>query len=283
MLLAQLTDTHVIDPNRPGAGDDMLADNNARLAAAVARLNAETVRPEAVLATGDMTDTGSVAEMELLAELLAPLDAPILALPGNHDRRETFRDRFDMPWATDDSHLSWTVDVGPLHIVGLDTLLPGSHGGLFDPERQRWLADALEESGDRPTVIAMHHPPFLSGVHWMDTMALDGLDVFAEIVGRRSNVVRILCGHLHRPLTATVAGVTTTVAPSTIHHIELDLAPDAPVAVIDDPAGYHLHHIGMAEPAPAGNAAAADQVRSWVTHIRYIDGDRQPVRPSWST
>ncbi len=277
MLLAQLTDTHVIDPGDPKAAADMLVDNNDRLAKAVARLNAETVKPEVILATGDLTDNGSPAEMDLLMELLAPLDAPVLALPGNHDRRETFRDAFDMPWATTDSHLSWVTDVGGLRIIGLDTLLPGSHGGLFDEERQRWLTDVLHDSGDRPTVIAMHHPPFLSGVQWMDTMRLKGLELFAEIVARRSNVVRVLCGHLHRPLTTSVAGVTTTVGLSTIHHIELDLSPEARVEIIQDPPGYQLHNVGFEQ------GDGVDTVSSWVTHIRYIDTGYQPMAPEWST
>jgi 3',5'-cyclic AMP phosphodiesterase CpdA len=272
VLLAQLTDTHVVDPavDHP----DMLADNNRRLALAVERLNAETVQPEAVIATGDLTDTGSGIEIDLLVGLLAELRAPVLALPGNHDDRSTFRAAFDMPWATTDSHLSWAVDVGPLRVVGLDTLKPGTHGGLFDPERREWLADSLEAAGDRPVVIAMHHPPFLSGIHWMDTMHLEGMADFAEVVTTAqqggTTVLRILCGHLHRPLTATVAGVTTTVAPSTIHHVELDLHPEARTEVILDPAGYHLHHLQDTEP------------NTWVSHIRYIDTGQLPVGPSWA-
>lgn len=265
MLLAQLTDTHIVDPDHPA---EMLADNNARLAVAVERLNAETVQPDVVLLTGDMTDNGSPNEMRILLELLAPLRAPILALPGNHDERATFRAAFDMPWATTDGHLSWVSNVGDLHIIGLDTLMPGSHAGLFDPERQRWLTEALDASGGRPTVIAMHHPPFLSGMPWMDTMKLSGMETFAEIVSRHSNVTRILCGHLHRPIVTMVGGVTTTVGPSTIHHIELDLDPEAEAAIIDDPVGYHLHN------------RAED---GWVSHLRYIDTGRGPVVPSWSS
>lgn len=265
MLLAQLTDTHIVDPD---GGSEAVVDNNGRLAQAVARLNAETVQPEVILATGDLTDNGTPLEMDLLAELLGPLRAPVLALPGNHDLRETFRSAFDMPWATDDSHLSWAVDVGELHIIGLDTLRPGSHGGLFDDERRRWLIDALDASGNRPTVIAMHHPPFLSGIHWMDRMGLEGMETFAEIVGRRTNVARVLCGHLHRPLISTIGGVTATVAPSTIHHVELNLDPTAPIEVIKDPAGYQLHNIVDG---------------AWVSHIRYIDTGSEPIRPRWST
>jgi 3',5'-cyclic AMP phosphodiesterase CpdA len=269
VLLAQLTDTHVVDPG--GATDELLVDNNRRLELAVERLNAETVRPDVVVATGDLTDHGTTVEAKLLAELLTPLEMPLLALPGNHDARETFRAAFDQPWASD-RHLSWAVDVGraddAVHIIGLDTLQPGSHVGMFDDERRDWLTAALDASSDRTTMIAMHHPPFLTGIRWMDRTALRGMDEFVATVAGRPNVARILCGHIHRPIVTTVAGVTTSVGPSPIHHVELDLEPDAPIELIEDPGAYQLHH------HHGGN---------WVSHIRYVAPANPPVRPAWST
>ncbi|MEM7276391.1 MAG: metallophosphoesterase [Actinomycetota bacterium] len=264
MLLAQLTDTHVLDPASP---TERFVDNNARLAAAVAALNAENVRPDVVIATGDLTDNGSEIEMKLVAELLEPLEIPLLPLPGNHDTRETFRATFDMPWATDDGHLGWTVEVGDVTIVGVDTLLPGSHGGRFDEDRAIWLDGVLSDTADRSVVVGMHHPPFESGIHWMDEMALEGRDRFAEVIAGHDHVVRILCGHIHRPLVATIGGVTTTVCLSTVQHVQLNLEPAAPVELIRDPVGYQLHHFD-------GN--------NWVTHNRYIETGEGPIRPTWA-
>jgi 3',5'-cyclic AMP phosphodiesterase CpdA len=264
VLLAQLTDTHVLDPD--GETDNHLLDNNRRLALAVERLNRESVQPRAIVATGDMIDHGTEVEMGLLMDLLAPLDAPVLAVPGNHDDRGLFREAFDLPWASADN-LSWSVDVDDVRIIGLDTIIPGSHGGLLDAARLAWLGDALDESADRRTLIAMHHPPFLCGIGWMDTMALKGWQAFTEVVAGRPNIERILCGHLHRPMVTTTAGVTTTVGPSTAQHIELDLAEGAPVGVITDPGGYHLHQYRDGH---------------WVSHIRYVDTGAEPVRPSWA-
>ena len=264
MLLAQLTDTHILEP---GSNDDHLLDNHERLAAAVTRLGQETVQPRAVLATGDLTDHGTEAEMAMLMELLAPIEAPVLAVPGNHDVRETFRAAFDLPWASEDN-LSWSVDVDDLRIIGLDTIVPGSHAGLFDHERRQWLTASLDDAADRRVLIAMHHAPFLSGIGWMDRTALEGREAFAGVVAGRANVERIVCGHLHRPQVATVGGVTTSVGISTAQHIELDLAEGAPVGVICDPGGYHLHHHNQG---------------TWVSHIRYIETGAEVVRPSWST
>ncbi|MDH3293554.1 MAG: metallophosphoesterase, partial [Acidimicrobiia bacterium] len=118
-LLAQLTDTHIIGSRHEG---ELYVDNNDRLRLAVERIMAETVLPDAVLITGDLTDLGTDEEMELILGLLEPLTMPVLALPGNHDRRPTFRQWFDMPWV-EAEHLSWVIPFPDFLLVGLDTLV----------------------------------------------------------------------------------------------------------------------------------------------------------------
>ena len=174
-----------------------------------------------------------------------------------------------MPWTTRGDHLSWCTTVettsGLIRIVGLDTLVPGTHGGAFDAERADWLRQTLATEPDTSTLIAMHHPPFASGIEWMDEMSLVGADRFAQVIADAGNVERIFCGHLHRPMTTTIGGVTTTVGLSTVHHIELNFEPNAPVQVIRDPVGYQLHRFDGT---------------NWVTHNRHIDTGEQPFVPS---
>lgn len=268
MLLAQLTDTHIVGPANTV---ELYVDNNHRLTQAVNRLNAETVQPDAVLVTGDLTENGSAEEMELIAAELARLQAPVLAIPGNHDRRETFQDAFPVPAVDDASndHLSWVTELSKGHsslrIVGLDTVIPGEHGGAFDSVRADWLGRVLDEKPDQPTVIAMHHPPFASGIGWMDAYGFIGADKFAEVVSGRENVQRVFCGHLHRAITATVGGVTATVGLSTVAHIELNLAPNAPMEIVRDAPGYQLHNFDGAH---------------WVSHNRHFATGEEPFAPS---
>jgi Icc protein len=265
MLLAQLTDTHVLDP---ASDEPRYVDNNARLTLAVDSLNGESPAPEVVLATGDLTNDGRPGELAELVRQLARLTVPVLVLPGNHDDRASLRAAFDQPWAAAD-HLSWVADVGGVRIVGLDTQLPGEMGGLFDPEREAWLAETLAETraSGQATLIAMHHPPFASGLAWMDTGMLARADVFTRVVGANPQVGRILCGHLHRPVQTTVAGVATSVGLSTVHHVALDLDPGAGITMIRDPAGYQLHRY---------------QQGQWVSHTRYIDTGEAAFTPSWA-
>jgi len=124
VLVAQLTDTHVVaDPSL----HELYIDNNERLRTAAHSLNNESPKPDLVLLTGDLTNTGVNDEYEVLAELLADLTIPTLAIPGNHDTRDGVRAQFpDLDWA-DGDHASCVVDTdgpdGAIRFIGLDSTL----------------------------------------------------------------------------------------------------------------------------------------------------------------
>ncbi len=262
--LAQLSDMHVV---AEGTDEVLYVDNNGRAAAAVAAIVDESPAMDAVLATGDLTQWGSDAEYDQLAEVIAPLDVPILPIPGNHDTRAGLRRCFpEHPWPSGDGHLSWVVEVEGVRIIGLDTTIPGEPGALFDPGREEWLRTALSNPHAGPTLLAMHHPPFATGIDWMDAAGFVGLDRFVSVVAD-VHVDRIICGHMHRPMSSMVAGVPAEVGISTAVHVALDLAPDGPLQVIRDPAGYRIWRID-------GNAIVA--------HTRYVDTGETPFTPAWS-
>ncbi len=267
MLVAQLTDTHVVaDPSL----HELYVDNNERLRAAVASLNGEDPRPDLVLLTGDLTNTGSDDEYEVLAELIGTLELPVLAVPGNHDTRDGIRRIFPhLSWA-DADHASCVtdLDVGndSMRFIGLDSTLPGLPGAEFDAERERWLVDAIDGAPGR-VALALHHPPFATGIQWMDSNGFIGLDRLEHVL-REHPVERILSGHIHRSMTATVAGIPAVTCPSTIHHVDLDLATDAPVSLIVDPPAYALHLITES---------------GWVSHQRFFNTGAARIRPLWAS
>ncbi len=263
VLIAQLTDTHVVAEN---TDTELYVDNNERMAQAVAMLNAEAPSPAAVVMTGDLVNDARADEYGALAELLAPLEIPVLPLPGNHDDRALLRSTFaDFEWS-DTEHLSWVRFVDGVRVIGLDSTRPGSHGGQFDDERAEWLAAALAVPHHGATLLAMHHPPFVTGIEWMDRAGFLGLDVLRELVAK-SPIDRVVCGHMHRPIVGSVGGVPALVAMSTVQHVALDLAPGATVSLVRDPVGYQLHRVDGTDV---------------VTHSRYIDTGQQPFVPDWA-
>lgn len=239
MLLAQITDTHI---RRPGELAYGAVDTAACLERAVAALCALDPAPDATVVTGDLVDLGNEEEYAHLRALLAPLPMPVFVIPGNHDAREPLRQAFAaegyLPRA---GFLHYTVEDYPLRLIALDTHIPGAVGGELCRERLSWLDRALAAAPERPTVVLMHHPPFVTGIGHMDRIGLDGVPGFIEIIARHAQVERILCGHLHRAIDRRLAGTVAGTAPSTAHQVALDLAPEAPLAFTFEPPGYQLH------------------------------------------
>lgn len=241
MLLAQISDLHIKPPGRLAYGK---VDTAAFLRATVASLLQQDPKPDAVLATGDLVDGGQADEYAHLQEILAPLGLPCYVVAGNHDERHGLRTAFDGPGYEylhqTGEFLQYAADLGALRLLVLDTVVPGEGRGQLCERRLRWLDDRLNEDR-RPTLVAMHHPPFASGIDYMDHFGLENAAAFEAVVSRHPHVERILCGHLHRSIQCRVGGTVASVCPSTAHQLALDLRPGAPGAFAMEPPGYQLH------------------------------------------
>lgn len=263
MLLAQISDLHI---KRPGALAYRRVDTAAHLERCVARLNALEPKPDAVVITGDLVDLGSVAEYTLLKTLLAPLTMPIYLLVGNHDDRAALRQVFDdHPYLHDSPEfVHYAVDIGPLRLIALDSQLPQQSSGHLCDARLAWLDRQLEQAQDKSVMLALHHPPFVSGIGHMDRQRLDPESAgrLAAIVSRYPNVERVVCGHVHRPIFTRFAGTIASAVPAPAHQVALDLRSDAPSAFRLEPPAFALHQY-----APETGV---------VTHHAYVDEGEGP-------
>ncbi|WP_287495836.1 phosphodiesterase [Pandoraea sp. CB10b_02] len=245
MLLCQITDLHVTRPNTLACAR---VDTARALRQAIAAIERLSPRPDAVIATGDLVDTPYPSEYEVLRECLAGLSIPLYLVVGNHDHREWLREAFpDHTYLrTGGEFVQYRVDLGPLTVLALDTQNPPRPGGRLCETRLAWLDEQLHACAARPTVVAMHHPPFDTGIHWMDGMGLcaQSREGFARVMSRHRHVERVICGHLHRSIHASVQGapgVLASTCVSTAHQITLDLAADAPESIMLEPPGFALH------------------------------------------
>jgi len=241
MIIAQITDFHARPPGVTAYGG---IDTNGMLWQAVATIAKLDPRPDCVLATGDLTDCGLPDEYEIVAEALAALPMPSFMIPGNHDRRDVMRACLGArhPYLRQDAHyLHYVLDDFPVRLIGLDTVVPGQHGGEMCAEREAWLERTLAKEPVKPTLVFMHHPPFATGVSAMDPMMCRTSPTFASLIARHPEIERIVTGHYHRPIVVRWAGTLGFVAPSTAHQVALDMREGEPTRLVMEPPGIALH------------------------------------------
>jgi 3',5'-cyclic-AMP phosphodiesterase len=235
-LLVQLSDPHIGAEWTDG-------DPAAGLAAAVDTVRSMRRQPDAVLVSGDLAEHATDAEYEQVRQLLAPLSAPLYVLPGNHDDRRVLRRHFRMPGAGGDP-VQYSTDLGPLRLVVLDTTRPGEIPGALDAERLGWLDAELAAAPERATLLAMHHPPLVTGVPAWDDFGLPAADrrALGEVIGRHRQVRRMVAGHVHRTIAAELAGRAVLTVPSTYVQFRLSFGAEE-YELAGEPAGFALHAV----------------------------------------
>jgi 3',5'-cyclic-AMP phosphodiesterase len=246
MLICQISDLHV---RAPGELAYRRVDTAGFVRRCVSHILARPPLPDVVVVTGDLTDRGQPEEYRHLVTLLAPLPMPVYFIAGNHDERGALRAAFPGHEYLNGGgeFLQYVVSLGAIRLIGLDTVIPGEGGGLLCAARLRWLEEQLDAHRDSPVVILMHHPPFLTGVAYMDRVGLRLERPLEPIIERHPRLERILCGHLHRTIFRRFGGSLATTSPSPAHQVELDFMPDAPSQFVMEPPGYLLHRWSEAE------------------------------------
>ena len=247
-LLVQLSDLHI-------GADENGFDPVPHLGAVVAAVRSLPNRPDAVLVSGDLTDDGAEDGYRVACELLERLEAPLHVLPGNHDDRGRLRAAFDLPGQGDES-IRYSADVGELRLVVFDSNVPGQDPGRYDPEQLCWLDAELAAQPERPTLLALHHPPLVTGIEEWDGINLEPgqLPLLAEVVARHPQLRAIVGGHLHRIAASALAGVPVLAAPSTYLQALPDFETEG-VELVPHP-GFVLHVLRDGELASQVQAVA---------------------------
>jgi 3',5'-cyclic-AMP phosphodiesterase len=239
VLIAQLSDVHVRPVGQLYKG---VADSNRHLSEAIAHLHALDRRPDLVVVSGDLVDEGHPDEYAHAAALLAALHIPYRVMPGNHDERGALRAAFVAhDYLSAEGSMHFCLDDHPVRIIALDTTVPGRHHGHIDANGLDWLRSVLEADTAKPTVVFMHHPPFVSGISYLDAYRLIDEKPLAQVIGAFDNIHAVLCGHVHRTMLRRWAGTVVCCCPSTTTQIALELMPKAKPESFVGPAACMLH------------------------------------------
>ena len=265
MIIAQITDLHVVGKGRLCYGQ---VATNVHLQEAVAHINGLTPHPDVVIASGDLTDHGTAEEYEALRDILSALLPPLYMIPGNHDQRDIFLEVF-----SDHAYLprpgapfaQYAIEEYPVRLIGVDTTIPGRHHGLLCQERLAWLDTTLRAEPQKPTLLFMHHPPFRTGIRWMDAFGLHGGRTMEEIVVHHPQVARVACGHIHRSIQVVWGGTMACTMPSTCHQVALNLRETGGFEFVMEPRAVQLHVL--------------DPGYGLVSHLSYVSGPRETFQP----
>ena len=249
-IVVQVSDLHL----REGADGVGPAE---RLERALAQVSTLQPYPDAVLVSGDVVDTPSRAAYEQARELLGALGLPVHVIPGNHDDRDMLRAHlgpeaagaggggYEGERSGNGAPVNFAVTCGGLRLVGCDTTQPGQDGGALGAEQLDWLDETLGHEPQTPTLLAMHHPPVLTGVRVMDAIALAPADraPLEAMLEANPQVQAITCGHVHTTMSTSFAGRPLLICPSTNSTVRLDLRPrdDLQFTESDQPPGFAVH------------------------------------------
>jgi 3',5'-cyclic AMP phosphodiesterase CpdA len=237
-IVAQLSDLH-LRAGEAGAGPAR------RLQAALNLLAGLRPRPSAVLVSGDIADQASPEVYGQAHEMLSELGLALHVIPGNHDDRDLLRARFGPAGAPAGSPVHFAADCGGLRVVGCDSTVPGSDAGALSAGELDWLAQQLASEPTTPTLLALHHPPVLSGLRMMDAIALApaGRAALEDLLGRHPQVLAVTCGHVHTSMASSFAGRPLLICPSTNSTVRLDLRPldGLPFEASPQPVGLLVH------------------------------------------
>ena len=261
--LAVLADPHV--STRADGSPKQFERTPGFLETAIVDINSRDV--DAVVSVGDLTKDGAPWDFARVDALLADLDAPFFAVPGNHDVPKTFDDHRSASRGRFVDHytpgrLPYQVQVGGVDLFGLDSAwtpdgdLRDSHDGRISASQLAWLAERVE-TADCPVVFTHHTlPP--TATQAATSGAATGVDMSAVPILRNGESVMTtltaagvplaLTGHIHLPGIAARDGtgnapVSEVTAPS------ICTFPQAYLVVDIDSRGTTVRYVPTASPS----------------------------------
>jgi Icc protein len=206
--LVQFSDMHLhADPAHTLLGLNTL--DSFRQCLALARV--QHWPADLVLATGDLAHDASPGAYARLGAMLAELDVPVAAIPGNHDKSMLLAASLQADNLIADGHLV----LGSWQIVLLDSSLAGSEAGRLAPTQLEHLERSLAEHPDHHALICLHHPPLALGSRWLDSSQLQNPDDLFAVTDAHPQVRAVLWGHIHQEYRSQRQGVALIGSPST--------------------------------------------------------------------
>lgn len=170
----------------------------------------KSLRPDLILASGDLSEDGSEDSYRLIKDLFDPLGVSVLALPGNHDDPVLLADTY--PGSPTDSvqvtqHGSW-------QIIRLNSCLPKSPCGRLSEKNLSKLESVLAQNPDQSSLLAVHHQPVTVGSPWIDKYRMLEPGPFLQVIDQHEAIRAVVWGHVHQVFETNRNGIAMLGGPS---------------------------------------------------------------------
>ena len=142
--------------------------------------------------------------------------------------------------AASDEPFHYVTWVGDLRVIVLDSTVPGAAHGELDRTQLDWLQKELVAPAPEGTIMVLHHPPIPGPVPVINYLVLQNPEALAAVV-QGSDVLAVLAGHAHHPISGIFAGVLCFAAPATAYTVD-PLAGESCIRGIEGP-GFGLVHM----------------------------------------
>lgn len=248
LRILHLSDTHLTGD---GALHQGSVDTTAALESVLARIDA-VPGIGLVVVSGDVSEDGSAESYAALVERVGGWaerhGAALVAVPGNHDLREGFRQVLTNGHVLGEGGrpLMHTMEYHPptvpvwgqslvagRRIVTVDTSVPGAGYGEISAASLERLRAALDgDHAPHGTVVVLHHPPLPAPTALHAALQLRNPEALADVI-RGSDVRVVLAGHYHHHFAGALAGVPVLVAPGVANDTDVTGPYDEEAAYVD--------------------------------------------------
>lgn len=224
-----------------------------RFMSVIADVNQSAI--DGLLVAGDLTKDGHPGEFQLARELLATLEVPYVAVPGNHDVPKAVDEHATPPVQRFERRFGpgpypTTRRIGSVDVVAVDTathpdgqLRDGSEGVVTEAER----AAVGTELGAATRPIVLGHHNLFSGEEQRGSARIETLHdplrnrhAFLSLLAEQ-NVSLAFTGHNHWPGVATRDGLAEVASPATCS------LPQSYLLVTIEPRGTTVELIPLAD------------------------------------
>ena len=155
------------------------------------------LQPDMIILTGDITSNGYYAEYKQATKYLEMFEAPLFAVPGNHDARNLGYQTFEEVIG----ERSWKLTMDDdLTVMGIDSSSPDENKGHIGNPQHLWLEHQLDECAinENFAIVALHHHVIPIPQTGRERNVLsDAGDVLKTLTTH--DVDLVLSGHKHVP------------------------------------------------------------------------------------